>query len=250
MTQINQNLYVSGAGNGFPFSFVSPYVVEVSGFDDWCTLGGTTKASPTPTDYQLSLSLQNAWKMYWMGVRWSPWNSDVGYINDLPLTPNQPIDRICPEGEPDGWSLIYKAFRPTANLVRMLNGGEYVGIGLLNTSDDADPFERVLSYGFGTGINTTTGTGLPDTAVTLCSYGDIDLTTPTPSFDEAIDKAYIEVDGLHFLSIVYGRVSSGAPLTANALGGIIQADGDTVQSYRVPTVSRPYQAIEFYEPAS
>lgn len=103
---IAQQFYASGKGNGFPFCLEK---VDVSGFDYWSTLGGTTKASPTPTDAQKSLSLQNAWRLYWMGyglnytLEFSGSGDASGSINavddnsNTPVLPPgvTPIDRLC-----------------------------------------------------------------------------------------------------------------------------------------------------------
>jgi hypothetical protein len=50
-----------GAGNGFPFCVPKN---DVSGYDNWITLGGTAKGS-APTDSEIALSLTNAMELWW-----------------------------------------------------------------------------------------------------------------------------------------------------------------------------------------
>tara|TARA_R110000803_G_C11898509_1_gene311815 strand:+ start:36 stop:896 length:861 start_codon:yes stop_codon:yes gene_type:complete len=50
-----------GKGNGFPFCASK---IDVSGYDNWITLGGTAKGND-PTDGEKTTSLENAMKLWW-----------------------------------------------------------------------------------------------------------------------------------------------------------------------------------------
>lgn len=102
---IAESFNALGAGNGFPYCLPKVDMTDLDGDGSgitanlWTTLGGTQKGS-LPTQSEISLSLENAMKIYWnlysVGTE-----EGILTLDTLQGNPFEPVDRACREF---GWS--------------------------------------------------------------------------------------------------------------------------------------------------
>lgn len=230
--------------SGFPMQLAK---VDVSGFDLWSTLGGTTNSNiGSLTDAQLAAnlntSLANAGKLYWRLYALNGTSrGDSASINstvDLITGFDLPIDRmrspfgneiIGGGGAANGELAVgFANHSAIGGFVRMYNGvttdeANFVGYGM--ESDNADL--TVLTPG----INISdSGTG-SFCYVYVCSYANI----TTFGAGQDADTDYSEFQGIPIVADVYAS-GTGALVSAAAL------------SSSTDLISVSLDSMEFYTP--
>lgn len=268
-----QQFYASGKGNGFPFCLEKVNVADKGDgtpYDYWTTLGGYNKedadADIEVTPEQISLSLQNAWRLHWMFYRIDAYNEfdSGGTVNDfLDVDGNSertsgsllfwgepdPKDRVCRSSDGFGGygNSIFQTL-PTINtiaiafqfmedkpLAKMYNEGSFVGYGVFLFNGNLSA--TITAQGAGLKIYS----GAFGCSVQLASYGN----TPSINSGEIVDLDYVTFGGISFLCCAWSRY------LRSGVGGT--ADAATLSASWERSVSSFYEtrldSIEFYTTA-
>ena len=233
-----------GRGNGFPGCLNA---VDVTTFDHWTTLGGFNNTSVgSPTAQQLSDSLTNAMKIFWMlhEVVGEATVSDGPYsatVNNLDVTNNlspdfpQPKDRVCQvnefgiirattasktelDGDVSTPDIVFAQISWNFTFVRMFLGAEYIGIGISGT------LVRVVA-------DSVNASGSPSVSVSL--FGSIE------SAPGSANIALVEVSDIPF--VCRATASGGGTLNPNAAALTSSATGSSSGTASVSITS-----LEFF----
>jgi len=240
-------------GNGFPFLTED---VDVSAYDHWCTLGGITDSNVgTLTEAQIhekvGLSIENAvrlyWKLYSVTGQVNGVSNSINVVDDMgaylgdDYGKAEPRDRLpsIDLGYVGYWMLdaaipnfssVNLSVKMYSPIVRMMDGSDFVGLGL--ESYPAFAFSwAVVDRDFG---NEPPATilhyhGAP-AMVYLCSYGDDIDPGDVPSWWD-FDYGYTVMDGIDFLCFCAAEQSSLNPVAldpANRSAGTDTSGGDPV----------------------
>jgi len=212
-----------GAGNGFPSC---PTRIDVSGYDYWTTLSGVNKNSPTTSDALIAESFQLSMSLWWnlhrvsvetehngnnTGVSPASLSSvDIGNTSADPTSTLEPNERICrtfinSSDSAGGSSIFARVLQRNIKLYNGVTSNEenFVGYGAfqVNSLDAQTCFVGTQAFVFalaGVGI----GGYIEDAEVDFNSFIQ--------------EFAYVELDGMHFVSMAYARDGSGRTGTVDA----------------------------------
>tara|TARA_R110000796_G_C14456386_1_gene424010 strand:+ start:114 stop:953 length:840 start_codon:yes stop_codon:yes gene_type:complete len=240
-----------GRGNGFSFC---PAKVDVSGYDNWVTLGGVSSGSATQA--QINTSLVNAMKLYWnlysatasFTATWTDGNLsfDKSLANHQYVITPEPRRRLCEgitqpaqsstgmtEAEYDqtggvgcGTFGSFKIFHP----VRMYNGStsntsNFVGYGirdLFNGSALGDHLEGVASVNatvkVSSYLNGTTGSGSNESPVGSGNFSYFDRTASILNLSGIPFRSFSSAGALTNANSAFSKTLSSSANSASASG--------------------------------
>ena len=240
-----------GRGNGFSFC---PAKVDVSGYDNWVTLGGVSSGSATQA--QINTSLVNAMKLYWnlysatasFTATWSTVNLsfDKSLANHQYVITPEPRRRLCEgitqpaqsstgmtEAEYDqtggvgcGTSGSFKIFNP----VRMYNGStsntsNFVGYGirdLFNGSASGSHLEGIASVNatvkVSSYLNGTTGSGSNENPVGSGNFSYFDRTASILNLSGIPFRSFSSADAFTNANSAFSKTLSSSANSASASG--------------------------------
>lgn len=231
-----------GAGNGFPFCLTK---VDVSGYDHWTTFSGVNKDSPTTSDALIAESLAIGMNLYWntfscvapssssfTGLSGNT-SSSVSYLDVSSSARGDPHKRVCgrvraSEKDNNGSSF--------AQVYINFNGGNFVAKMYYGVTTNEGNF---VGYGFPSGALILTRGAASSRADSRVSIQGFMNETPTTV---AIDYAYVELGGAHFVCAARAsgndsESANAASLTASATGS---RSGNTYSSTSTIT------SLDFY----